>query len=184
MPACLDDQWKIDVKKASAQPPTAVRERLRRIIERIGVPSKRTYTARGARLTENSRLPVWTRAQDKNRISYGIDAEHPMLSAFEARLDAEAVCKFKRILGLIASALPIDALHADVSASSGSVTLQPMATEDFEDIAKATWSVLRERGLSSVEAEMRMRSADPFRTHWDETVKVIRFAEMGGTEEP
>ena len=38
IPNTLDAEWKIDVRKASAQPPAPVRERLRRIIERIGVP--------------------------------------------------------------------------------------------------------------------------------------------------
>ena len=89
MPNSLDSAWKIDVKKAWAQPPTPVRERLRRIVERIGIPSRRTYTARGVRLTEDSRLPVWTRSQDKNRISYGLNAKHPLFSAFETRLDPE-----------------------------------------------------------------------------------------------
>ena len=82
IPNSLDAEWKIDVKKASAQPPTPVRERLRRIIDRVGVPSKRTYTKRGARLTDESWLPVWTRLQDKNRISYGLNLDHPLFSAF------------------------------------------------------------------------------------------------------
>ena len=67
MPSSLDSEWKIDVKKASAQPPPQVRERLRRIIDQIGVPSKRTYRQRGSRLTEDSRLPVWTRSQGQER---------------------------------------------------------------------------------------------------------------------
>lgn len=182
MPACLDARWKIDVKKASAQPPAAVRERLHRIIKCIGVPSRRTYTERGARLTENSRLPVWTRAQDKNRISYGLDATHPMLAAFEARLDIEAAKEFRKILGLIASTLPIDALYADVSENSGAVVPRALDPGDFAEIVQATWSVLRERGLSSTETETRIRSADPFRSRWEEAVKVIRFAEAEGQE--
>ena len=183
MPACLDARWKIDVKKASAQPPPPVRERLRRIVERIGVPSRRTYTARGARLTDDSRLPVWTRSQDKNRISYGLDTGHPILSAFEARLDAETADEFRKMVGLIVSTLPIDALYADASASSESVVAQALDASDFEDIVKATWRVLRERGLSSAEAENRIRSADPFHSRWEEAVNVIRLAEAEGRDE-
>ena len=183
MPACLDAEWKIDVKKAWAQPPPPVRERLRRIIERIGVPSRRTYTARGARLTDTSRLPVWTRSQDKNRISYGLDTGHPILSAFAARLDAGTADDFRKLIGLIVSTLPIDALHADVSASSESVDAQALGPNDFAEIVQATWGVLRERGLSRVETEERIRSADPFRTRWKEAVKVIRFAEREGQDE-
>ena len=44
IPNTLDADWKIDVRKASAQPPLAVRNRLKKIIEKIGEPSKRTYT--------------------------------------------------------------------------------------------------------------------------------------------
>ena len=183
MPASLDAEWKIDVKKAWAQPPAPVRERLRRVVERIGVPSRRTYTARGARLTEDSRLPVWTRSQDKNRISYGLDMEHPILSAFAARLDADTADEFRKIIGLVVSTLPIDALYVDVSARSESVVAEVLDPDDFAEIVQATWTELRKRGLSSAETEKRIRSADPFRTRWEEAVKVIRFAKSEGQDD-
>ena len=63
MPNSLDAVWKIDVKKASAQLPAGVRERLRRIIEPLGATSKRVYTTRGRRLIEENRIPVWSRVQ-------------------------------------------------------------------------------------------------------------------------
>ena len=184
VPTSLDARWKIDVKKASAQPPPQVRERLRRIVDRIGVPSKRTYAVRGAKLTQESHLPVWTRSQDKNRIYYGLDVGHPILAGFAARLDAESADEFRKIVGLIVSTLPIEALYADVSASSESVAAQALDTDDFMDIVKATWSALRKRGLSRAGAETRIRSADPFRTRWEETLRVIRLAEAKGWEEP
>lgn len=184
MPNSLDADWKIDVRKAWAQPPAPVRERLRRIVERIVVPSKRTYTTRGARLTEDSRLPVWTRFQDKNRISYGFNAEHPLFSAFEARLDEQTADEFRRLITLFVSTLPVDALHADVSANSESVVPQALDPEDFAEIVEATWHLLRRRGLSKSDTESRMRSADPFRTNWEEAVNIIRSLETRGWEEP
>lgn len=176
MPASLDAAWKIDVKKAWAQPPAPVRERLRQIIESIGVPSRRAYTVRGARLTEESRLPVWTRSQDKNRISYGLDTGHPVLSAFQAGLSAQMAAEFRKIVALIVSTLPIDALYADVSAKSESVVTEALATSDFAEIVQATWGVLRDRGLSSAQIEAHIRSAEPFRTRWDEVVNMIRLS--------
>ena len=182
MPASLDTAWKVDVKKASAQPPAPVRDRLRRIIERIGVPSRRTYTARGARLTEDNRLPVWMRSQDKNRISYGLDTGHPLFSAFEARLESETVSEFRKLLGLVAATLPVQALYADVSSSSESVVPQALDQEDFREIVKAMWNILAARGLSVAEAEARMRSADPFRSRWEEAAEVIRTLAAGKQE--
>ncbi len=179
MPSSLDAEWKIDVKKAWAQPPPPVRERLGRIIERIGVPSRRTYTARGARLTEDGCLPVWTRSQDKNRISYGLNMEHPLLSSFKTRLDSATADEFKKIVSLIISTLPIEALYADVGSNPGSVCTQTLASEDFAEIVEATWRVLRENRLSSTDTEKQMRFADPFRSHWPETLKIIQTLEAG-----
>ena len=184
IPNSLDAEWKIDVKKAWAQPPPPVRERLRRIIDRMGVPSRRTYTARGARLTEDSRLPVWTRSQDKNRISYGLDFEHPLFSAFKSRLDEETAEEFRKLVGLVVSTLPIEALYADVSASSESVVPQTLDTEDFEEIVETIWHILRKRGLSSEDTEAWMRSADPFRSRWSEAANAIQALAARRKEEP
>ena len=177
IPNSLDSEWKVDVKKAWAQPPAPVRERLRRIVERIGIPSRRTYTARGARLTETSRLPVWTRTQDKNRISYGLNAQHPLFSAFEGRLDDEVADEFRKLMALVVSTLPVEALYADVSANSESVSPQELDSQDFVEITEVTWRFLRQGGLSESDVESRMRSADPFRMRWEEAANVIRSLE-------
>ena len=184
MPSSLDAEWKIDVKKAWAQPPPPVRERLRRIIEEIGVPSKRTYTVRGKRLAGDSRLPVWTRSQDKNAISYGLDTEHPLFSAFENRLDPDTARAFRRLVGLIASTLPVEALYADVSASAESVAPAELAPDDFREIVESTWRILRKRGLSSTDTEARMRSAEPFRSRWEEATTVLDALAAEGRAEP
>ena len=183
MPSSLDAQWKIDVKKAWAQPPPPVRERLRRIIERIGVPSKRTYTVRGSRLAADSRLPVWTRSQNKNRISYGLNIEHPLFIAFQDRLESAKVKQFRKLVALIVSTLPVEALYADVSASAESVVTTTLSPEDFKEIVEATWSALRERGVSEPEAKTRMRSADPFRSHWKEAASVLQALTAKGQGE-
>ena len=184
MPNNLDSDWKLDVKKASAQPPAPVRERLRRIVERIGVPSKRAYTARGARLTEDSLLPVWTRSQDKNRISYALNLAHPFISAFVARLDDDAVGEFRKLVALVVSTLPVEALYADVSANSELVMPQALDPHDFADIVEWTWRILRQGGLSASDAKSRMRTAEPFRTRWADAATVIESMEEEGREEP
>lgn len=173
IPNTLDAEWKIDVRKASAQPPPPVRERLRRIIEKMGVPSRRTYTARGAKLTEESRIPVWVRIQDKNRISYEIDREHPLIAAFRGALGADRAGELERILSLVAAALPVEALHVDVSANPDTVRSPVIATVDLETIVSSMWNILRVRGLSPSEITNWMHSAEPFRSDWERTSGLI-----------
>ena len=182
IPNTLDAEWKIDVKKASAQPPLPVRTRLRRIIERMGVPSRRTYTARGAKLTAESRLPVWERIQDKNRISYEINGGHPLIAAFRDDLGAERANEFERILSVIAAALPVEALHVDVSANPDAVQSPAIAAEDLGTIVSSMWGILRARELSTSEIKDWMRSAEPFRSDWERTLRVIEDLERDMTD--
>ena len=183
MPSSLDAEWKIDVKKASAQPPAPVRKRLSRIIDQMGGPSKRVYD-RGPQLVTKSRLPIWTRSQNKNEISYGLNSEHPLLREFMDRLDADTAEEFRKLVALIVSTLPIESLYADVSASAESVVPTALAPEDFREIVEATWRALKARGLSATDAEARMRSADPFRSQWEEAASLLRILKTEGQEEP
>ncbi|MEO0462493.1 MAG: hypothetical protein AAF127_05135 [Pseudomonadota bacterium] len=64
IPNTMDSDWKIDVKKASAQLPPAVRERMRLLVERLAVTSKRTYRRRGKKLVDNEYFPVWHRTSE------------------------------------------------------------------------------------------------------------------------
>ena len=173
IPNTLDAEWKIDVRKASAQPPPPVRTRLRRIIEKMGIPSKRTFTKRGAKLTEESRLPVWARIQDKNRISYEINDEHPLIAEFRGALGAEKGSEFERILRLVAAALPLEALHVDVSAHPDTVRPPTIASEELGTIVSSMWDILRGRGLSTSEIKDWMSSAEPFRSDWERTLRLI-----------
>lgn len=185
IPNSLDAEWKIDVKKASAQPPRPVRERLRQIVEGLGVPSRRAYTARGARLTQSNRLPVWARSQNKNRISYGLDLDHPVLTSFAEQLDKDALRDFQRLVKLIESSLPLDALFADVSADPRRVSTPSLDARSLEAHVRTTWRTLHDAGLSESEIEAVLRSAEPFKSKWDQTVGLLSqlSAEQGATRE-
>jgi hypothetical protein len=167
MPNGMDAAWKIDVKKASAQPPYHVRERLRRIIETIGATSRRVYTARGRRLASDSRLPVWQRRQDGNEISYCLNPEHPVFADFSGRLPDDLRTDFRRVLDMAATSIPIDALFADISASPEQVSGSEMADDTLAHVARTTFAALLASGIDPNDATQMMRVTDPFREKWD-----------------
>ena len=173
IPNGLDAAWKIDVKKASAQPPPLVRERLRRIIDNIGGASKRTYIKRGTRLIDDNPLPVWTRTQNKNRISYGLAFDHPVFASFVQTLKPATARKFRDLIDLIITTLPIDALFADISVTPENVMVPALDAESFAEIVKATYFTLRQSGNPSDEIELMMSSAEPFRSRWSEAKEVV-----------
>lgn len=169
IPNEMDSDWKIDVRKASAQLPQQVRERLRRIIETIGAASKRIYTARGQKLAGDSRLPVWSRRQDKNEINYFLNFEHPVFTAFSERLSDGMQSEFRKILEMASATIPIDSLFADVSGNPETVINAKMSDQSFLEVVETTFNTLRHGGLSSMDIRDMLSVAEPFRSRWSET---------------
>lgn len=181
MPTGLDAEWKIDVKKASAQLPGPIRDRLRRIVERLGSGSRRAYTGRGARLVSDNRLPVWTRTQRSGHISYGLNDDHPAIAEFSLGLNPGQRARFSKVLGLIATSIPIDALIADVASGSEALVAQVLCGEDFVELINTTYNNLHSGGLAHDDIETMLSSASPFRENWLEAAPIV--ARLGGKAE-
>ena len=174
MPNQLDSDWKIDVKKASAQPPHQVRARLRAIIDTIGAASKRVYTAKGRRLASDSRLSVWQRIQDKNEISYRVNADHPVVADFVNRLADELKPDFFRLIEMTGAAIPIDALFADASGQPENIKGNELSPETHEHGVEAVFRQLSLADIAVPEIIEILRITEPFSTNWNLTEKVIR----------
>ena len=113
LPNNLDSLWKIDVRKSYASPPSIIRQRLSKIIEKISGASSKVYTARGHRST-TSKFSFWERYAARGEIKYSINKEHPIIQNFLNNLDRKAQDDFNEILDLVGSFLPKDALYADL----------------------------------------------------------------------
>ncbi len=166
MPNGLDAEWKIDVRKASAQPPFPVRERLRRIIEPIGATSKRVYTARGSRLVSDERLPVWIRRQDKGEITYRINEEHPMIVDFRSRLPPKYHGDLLKVLELAGAVFPLDALFADLGGAPESVVANQLEDSTLSQAVRTAREHLNATGLSACDLRDVLHVAEPFRSNW------------------
>lgn len=176
IPNGLDADWKIDVKKASAQPPYQVRERLRRLIDTIGATSKRVYRSRGRKLVSGNKLPVWTRRQDKNQISYGLNVEHPVFSDFMGLLTDDLSRQFVRVIEIAGAALPLDAVFADISGDPEKVGGEVMSEEALKHAVLATFRQLSAAGIPSPEIREMMRTNEPFQSNWPRTQQFFDYA--------
>ena len=173
MPNSLDGAWKIDVKKASAQLPPPVRDRLRRIIEPLGATSKRAYTFRGRKLVEKNPIPVWSRVQNKNQVTYRINEGHPMVVDLLSRLPHEDRGDLLRVIEVVGASLPMDALHADLGGDTESV-VRGMASEGaLRYVVLTTFAHLLGNFGKRDRVFDAMRVADPFLSNWDRTVEIV-----------
>ena len=173
IPNRLDSEWKVDVKKASVQPPYQVRERLRRIIETLGATSKRIYRVRGQKLVEDNRLPVWNRVQDKNEIMYRVNSEHPVLADFLSRVPEHLRYDFSRVIEFVGSSLPMDALFADMGGNPDRVSGSFSSDETLHHAVAATYRQLTAANVPTPEMKAMMQAAEPFRSNWARTEAIL-----------
>jgi hypothetical protein len=174
IPNTMDSEWKIDVKKASAQLPPMVRERMRNLVERLSLTSKRTYQRRGQKLVDHEYMPLWHRIQRDGAIVYRPDGSHPVLADFSARLSADMQNEFANIVGVLGSTVPIASLHADFAGSAEDVQADEADEGVLRQLASAMVRMLREQGRSTEEILDSLHPIEIFRTNWQTASAIIR----------
>lgn len=127
-PSSLDDQWTIDIKKSRAHPPPPVRHRFRQIIERIAGSSVKVFTGRAERSLSADNLPLWVRLPGRNGTMYLPNEEHPVLQHLLNTADPPTRRALARSLEILGSALPLEAIYADISSSPKAQTVRAPAT--------------------------------------------------------
>lgn len=173
IPNTMDADWKIDVKKASAQLPPAVRERMRFLVERLTQTSKRTYQRRGQRLVDNEYMPVWQRIQKDGAIIYRPDIAHPVFADFSARLPAELQAEFANVIGVLGSSIPVAALHADFAGSAEEVQVDTAEEPALRQLAEAMVPRLVEAGTDQDRIPDVLRQVEPFASNWKAALPII-----------
>lgn len=166
IPNSMDADWKIDVKKASAQLPPAVRERMRILVERLSLTSKRTYQRRGQRLVDQDYMPLWQRIQKDGAIVYRPDVAHPVFADFSARLPGELQSDFANLVGLLGSSMPVAALHADFAGSPEDIRADDVEDAALRQMAEAMVPRLLAQGIEAERITDILRQVEPFSANW------------------
>ena len=175
IPNTLDHLWTIDVRKSSAYPPQPVRDRLKIIISRIAEGSRRVYTFRGRKATNDDVLHAWDRLTTRTGVEYKINREHPLIKALEAITDDHYQQLVQRLLRTIETTVPFDALYADM-ASERRPTVENRANK-YEELFSLASTMLDALGRSSdygkhlIEA---LASIEPFSFYPEETLSIQR----------
>lgn len=173
IPNNMDSDWKIDVKKSSAQLPAIVRDRLKNIVERIQAGSRRTYHHRGQKLVNEERLPMWHRIQADGQIRYQLNVNHPVFTNFANDLPQEQRYRFFNCIALAGGSLPIEALHADLAGAPEQVVPDRVDEATLIQAVNSTVSMLSTAGKGIEEILALMKDVDPFRSAWKDTKRLV-----------
>ena len=176
IPNTMDADWKIDVKKASAQLPPKVRERMRLLVERLSITSKRTYQRRGQKLVDQEHMPLWHRIQRDGAIIYRPDPAHPVFADFSARLSPDMQAEFANIIGVLGATVPVASLHADFAGSAEEVQADDADETVLYQLARAMVLTLLQQGMQEEEIVDALHPVEIFRSNWDVAVILIKKA--------
>ena len=115
IPNSLDDLWTLDIKKSTATPPEEVKRNLSVIIQKISEGSKRTWTYRGKKETNDNIVHVWNRliTRDGN-VLYEVNPDHPLVESIVSA-HPEIQPQIEALLKQIGMSLPINSLYIDLT---------------------------------------------------------------------
>lgn len=173
IPNTMDSEWKIDVKKSSAQLPPLVRKRLARVIERFVGTSKRTYQSRGQKLVDTTRHPIWSRVQKDGNVVFKPNLEHPVFQIFSSKLPDDLRDGFERCLRLLGSGLPIDALHAELVGNAELVASDKAEESDIKQVVYDLAGVYLANGVASENLKNTMLSYPLLHSNWEVSEELI-----------
>ena len=173
-----DEDWKIDVKKVSAQLPEEVRATVRNLINTFNSPSKKVYRRRGARQTSASLYPVWKAVKDNGGIAYRINREHPNIAGALLELDAEDAKHLEVLFRLIESGFPTESLYYELSNNPESVTTPPIEESDLAEISNSFFGMMKSQGNEDEKILNIMRSLDIFEGRWGSVLEALGIEEQ------
>ncbi|NIK31663.1 hypothetical protein FHY15_000759 [Xanthomonas arboricola] len=168
-----DADWKIDVRKSSAQPPVRLRDQLTRLADDVRDRARKVFLHR-ARSNASSNRPedlaaVWMSHEIKSGRRYRVDRSHP---AIKPLLDegGEIKERVETMLRVLEETIPVQRIWLE-AAETGEHAKGGFTEEPDESVRKVLLSLYRtlmvRSGLSSDEAKSRLLKTEPFDLHPD-----------------
>ncbi len=162
IPNSLDHLWSLDIKKSTAVPPVAIRDQLRRTVDRIVAPSRAVHLYRGKKLlTDSDMVPLWNVVEDRDAFRYEINREHPALQALASELAPEALKMFDHTLQAIQAAFPVEDAHNRL-ALDAAPDKQTASDEELLAYAQLLWDAFRAPGRTCEQFVVQFERVEPF----------------------
>lgn len=178
IPISQDIDWQIDVKKSTAKPPLAIRERLRDLAVKVRNQARDVFAYRGSygsRIIKEPLKRAWYSVYSNGSHSYKIDRKHPLVKQ-ALELDTNYKSLIEAMLVTLEETVPIQQIWLD-SAERSDESSKPFVntgTGQMESVIKLTYTILHEKqGFSIETAKQYLKSMDAFIDYPDIVDQVV-----------
>jgi len=168
LPNSMDAEWNVDIKKSTARPPTAARERLKDLADRVRREAREVFAHRGCNPSRRQRREPYSRIWYPKTVAgeqcYRLDRAHPLLRQVQAKVPRDTE-DFELLMRLIEETIPVQQIWLD-SAEKSELVARPFAAAKRGELERLASTMLEALiaidGLSRDKALDRLRTSDPF----------------------
>ncbi|MFC3651957.1 ATP-binding protein [Dyella humi] len=165
-----DAEWKIDIRKATARPPTSLRGWLTKLAEETRDRARKVYASRGGPINRSGGQPIeqaWRADHTKTGVRYRIDDHHPAIAAV-LETCGENLALVKAMLRVIEETVPIQKIWLD-TAEGKEASRIGFASEPPDAVLEVLDTLFLDltgrRGLSDETARRMLLTMDPFQNY-------------------
>ncbi|MGX5716315.1 ATP-binding protein [Arthrobacter sp. MAHUQ-56] len=163
VPNSLDHLWALDIKKAQAVPPPAIRNRLRQVADSIVAPSRRVHEYRGRQTVSGGIHHLWDVVDDRNAFRYEINRGHPAIVALSEHIDGDGSQVLNTLLGLLEQSFPVEDVYNRLGQDAEHKPAK-VVEDEVVGLAASIWSSLK-GSLSPDDFVAAMLRTEPFTDH-------------------
>ncbi len=123
IPATLDDIWKIDIKKQSAELPPAIKRQLQKCVESAQFSSRRKNKHRLTLKSEDT-TTIWQKNESRsNKAVYRINRDAPLVKTILQQVDSKEAQLINTLLAAIEQSIPYHDMYTDEANDNIDVSL-------------------------------------------------------------
>jgi hypothetical protein len=172
LPVELDHLWKIDIRKAIAEPPPALRPHLRRIVGAVVARSRNVYTHKGTPADDRERIPLWKRFDMRDAgTAWRINRDHPAVRLLLS--DRGSTPGVAPLLDLLEQNLPIHDIH--IHTVNDQAVAEPEVLDEYqlEAIAKRILSAFADQPEVASRILESLPVTEPFNRNPDAVRRIL-----------
>lgn len=168
-----DADWKIDIRKSSAQPPVAMKDQLTKLAEDVRDRARKVYLHRAqpkSSLRSGEALtPVWTSENLPTGRRYRVDRQHPAITSLTDE-GGELGKRVEVLLRVLEETIPVQRIWLE-AAETGEHAKGGFTAEDEESVSEVLSVLYRNlvlrKGLAPEAAKAQLLRTEPFDLHPD-----------------
>jgi hypothetical protein len=166
-----DSEWQIDVKKAVARPPNAIKSEIERIATIARGRASEIYRHRGTEISRNvssTNVYLWEKILKRDRVHYRINRKHPLFEEVRKN-NSKSLNEFDALIRAVEETVPVPLIVMTNSEKpdSAAIPFEDSSTEEVMTQIEIVIKILLKTGHSPKKAITIVSLMEDFRNFPD-----------------